>query len=115
MDNIDEITRLAYAPFSWKSGPDELMPADSFFSHKLDIPVKLRSKETDQKKYPIISLFTAFKQTVTQGRDHLALAYKENNVWVYLTYLEYWEKCARAARSFIKVKNIYAIFFTFYL
>ena len=103
MNNIDEIKRLAYEPFAWKSGPDELIPADSFYSQKLDIPVKLRSKEIDQQKYPIMSLFSAFKQTVRQKRDHLALAYKQNNAWVYLTYLEYWNKCARAARSFIRV------------
>ena len=94
----------------WKSGPDELMPADSFYSNQLDMPVKLRDSELNQKKYPIMSIYSAFKQTVDKRPDHNALAFKLNNEYCYLTYNQYWQKCKTAAKSFIKVRKIYYSF-----
>jgi hypothetical protein len=89
----------------WSAGPDKLMPAESFISNRLDQPVKLRLGEADAKKYPPISIFTAFKKTVDQRPDHDALCYKidPEGQWLRFSYLEYWKMCHKAAKSFIKV------------
>ncbi len=88
----------------WESGPDELMPANSFYSTQLDMPVKLRSDGTDLKKYPSMSIYSLFKQTVKQRPNHPALASKgKSSSYVFLNYNEYWGKCTMAAKSFIKV------------
>lgn len=107
MNNLDEITPVDDLPDEtngeWNQGPDNLMPADSYFSKKLDQPVLLRSKDIDKAKYPIISIYTAFKQTVDKNPSFPALAHKIDNQWVYFTYEEYWKMCIKAAKSFIKV------------
>ena len=102
MSGIDEITRVDSLA-DWNSGPDTLQPSDSYFSCKLDQPVLLRSKDVDKVKYPIYSIYTCMKTTVNKIPDHVALAYKVNNVWVHFTYDEYWKICNKAAKSFIKV------------
>jgi hypothetical protein len=104
MDTIVESNKKSN---EWESGPDELMLANSFYSNKLNIPVKLRSNEIDAKKYPVMSIYTVFKKTVNQQPNHHALVYKgDNSSYIYLTYNEYWKKCTTAAKSFIKVKSI---------
>ena len=104
MSTIDESNKESY---EWKSGPDELMLADSFYSNKLNIPVKLRSNGIDAKKYPVMSIYSVFKKTVDQQPNHHALVYKgDNSSYIYLTYNEYWKKCTMAAKSFIKVRII---------
>jgi long-chain-fatty-acid--CoA ligase ACSBG len=102
--NLDEISRVAHTnAYEWNSGPDELMPSDSFYSSKLNISVKLRSKETDKNKFPIKSIYTTFKKTVQDRPDHPAIAFKNNDTWNYFNYADYWRICNQASRSFIKI------------
>jgi hypothetical protein len=98
----------------WSAGPDKLMPAESYYSTKLDQPVKLRLGELDAKKYPPISIYTSFKKTVDMRPDHDALCYKPkpDGPWLQFSYLEYWKMCNKAAKSFIKV-NLIAISYEF--
>jgi hypothetical protein len=55
---------------SWHYGPDEIAPAQSFQTAKLDEAVKLRL-ELDNR-VPI-SIYTMFKRTVDQLPKHTAL------------------------------------------
>ncbi len=89
-------------------GPDQLCAADSIYSNRLDKPVLLRSKPVDSKKFPPMSLYTMFKNTVDKGPNNKAIAYKSNGVWCYFTYTEYFNICIKAAKSFIKVNLIRA-------
>ncbi len=84
-------------------GPDQLCAANSIYSDKLDVPVLLRSKPVDSKKFPPMSIYTMFKRTVEAEPDKSALAYKSNGVWCYFSYKEYFNICTKAAKSLIKV------------
>ena len=112
MNNLDAITpveELNVSNGEWDLGPDTLMPAESFYSSRLDVPVILKSKDVDKTKYPIYSIYTVFKQTVTQRPDFPALAQKINNEWFYYSYDSYWKLCHKAAKSFIKVLILFKI------
>ena len=88
------------------AGPDTVLHATSFTSYKLSQPVILKLGEIDAKKYPPLSVYSMFKNTVDLSPHHNALAFKTSNPqtkWAYFTYEEYWKICNRAAKSFIKV------------
>jgi long-chain-fatty-acid--CoA ligase ACSBG len=88
-----------------KNGPDQIISSDSFYSSKLNKPVKLRSNEIDLKLFPVQSIYTLFKQTVLKQPSHPALAYKsDDKKWHFISYNEYWQLCIKAAKSFIKLK-----------
>lgn len=87
----------------WSNGPDELVPANSFYANKLDQAVMLRSKPVDEKKYPYRSIYTMFTETRDKIPHQNALAYKHNDQWCFFTYDEYFQMCNKAAKSFIKV------------
>ncbi len=100
-DNIEMIR--SEAPTAWRKGPDELIPACSYYASSLGTPVKLRSKEQDAKKYPTMSMYSMFKHTVDANPSHPALAYKAAGRWHFFSYAEYWRMCQKAAKSFIKL------------
>lgn len=84
------------------NGPDALLPADSYFATRLDQPVKLRLTEANSGvKYPPMSAYTMFKNTVTKFPNSPALAYKKDNTWAKFTFQEYFNMCRKAAKSFI--------------
>ena len=87
----------------WDKGPDALIDSDLFIASKLDQAVKLRVKDADYKKYPPISIYSMFENTVKINPNHPALVYKKTDSWVHLTYDGYWKMCVKAAKSFIKV------------
>lgn len=108
-DFIDETKR---GKAEWKNGPDNLCPADSYYSSRLDKPVKLRTSEADLKKYPTISIYTMFKRTVELKPNHPALAYKSNPTdaeYTLVSYGDYWKTCHNAAKSFIKVNLAFVL------
>jgi long-chain-fatty-acid--CoA ligase ACSBG len=87
---------------------DRLAPADSFTSSDLSKAVKLRGDESILEKYPPITIYTMFKQTVEQNPEAKALAFKprsdpNSTSWIYLNYSEYFEICKNAAKSFISL------------
>lgn len=99
MTNTSQIENL------WQRGPDEIMPAESFYSTTLSEPVNLRLNDNEIQEYPPMSIYTMFKKTVDQNPNQDALAFKPNDKgdWAKFTYLEYWKMCNKAAKSFIKV------------
>lgn len=109
-DKLNEIkslpTHYAAAKTEWTGGPDKLCPAESYFATRLDEAVSLRYTEPDLKKFPPLSVYSIFKQTVSQRPDHPALAFKksgDDDRFTMLSYLEYWRVAHKAAKSFIKV------------
>ena len=51
MNNLDAIVpveELNDSNGEWNLGPDTLMPSESFYSTKLDVPVMLKSKDIDK-------------------------------------------------------------------
>lgn len=109
--NLNEIKSLpthyaAEKKTEWTNGPDKLCPAESYFATRLDEAVSLRYTEPDLKKFPPLSVYTIFKQTVSQRPDHPALAFKksgDDDHFTMLSYLEYWRVAHKAAKSFIKL------------
>jgi hypothetical protein len=106
---------------SSKKGPDDLCPATSYTSTKLNEAVKLRLETND--KTPI-SIFTKFKKTVDQLPHKIALgksnerkekykhknsicfccqAHEVNGKWEQINYESYWNFCLKAAKSLIHV------------
>lgn len=110
-DKLNEIKSLpthyaAAKKNEWTNGPDKLCPAESYFATRLDEAVSLRCTEPDLKKFPPLSVYSIFKQTVSQRPDHPALAFKksgDDDNFTMLSYLEYWRVAHKAAKSFIKV------------
>lgn len=87
---------------------DKLADADSFTSSDLSKAVKLRGDESSFEKYPPLTVYTMFKQTVEQGPEAPALAFKPRSdpnspSWIYINYAEYFEICKKAAKSFISL------------
>ncbi len=46
-----------------------------------------------------------FQDTVAKFPDQPAIRYKEGDVWVPLTYREYYNQCIKAAKGFLKVRS----------
>ncbi len=61
--------------FDWNSGPDELHPADSYTTTRLDGAVKLRYDCAGESLYDLKpeSLYTVFKATVKRVPNKIAL------------------------------------------
>lgn len=107
-EKLNEIKSLPthYTNQEWTNGPDNICQADSYIATRLNQPVKLRITEPDRKKFPPLSVYTIFRQTVMQRPDHPALAFKKNideERFTMISYLEYWKTSHKAAKSFIKV------------
>lgn len=44
-----------------------------------------------------------FQNTVKRYPDQIALRYKQDGTWTDISYTEYYNRCIRAAKSFLKV------------
>ena len=86
----------------WTLGPDTFFPSSSLTASKLDEGVNLRYGD-DIMQIKSESIYTKFRTVVEEIPMYPALAYKENEKWVYVKYEEYWKLCNQAAKSFIKV------------
>ena len=51
-----------------------------------------------------INVGKLFKNTVERDPRHPALSYKENGTWIAISYSEYYSRCIKAAKSFLKVR-----------
>ena len=51
-----------------------------------------------------ITVGQLFKHAVERFPKHTALKYKEGGEWKSFTYIEYYDECIRAAKSFLKVR-----------
>jgi len=63
------------------SDPDELLPADSFWTTGRDTAVKLRVEANGPQSEKPVTVMTAFRQTVEKAPNHPAMgqSYSEHN------------------------------------
>ncbi len=114
--------------FVWRLGPDNIHPARSYTTCKLDEAVKLRldnhplkmNREQYNLNFKPISIFTKFKNTVELGSDNIALGIllnlksaftlnysdlkkvtNNNGIVNKISYGDYWKLCTKASKSFI--------------
>lgn len=91
---------------SASNGPDTLAPATSSCTWRRDEAVLIDLPEVDDggiRSEKPITIATAFRETVVKLPDHIALAEKVNGEWQTLTYQQYYQIVAQAAKSFIKL------------
>lgn len=68
-----------------------------------DGEVKLRMDEEGMGSEAPKTVHEVFQEAVSKYGDYYALASKKNGQWVKLTYKMYYDKCWKAAKSFLKV------------
>ncbi|XP_038563073.1 long-chain-fatty-acid--CoA ligase ACSBG1 [Micropterus salmoides] len=83
----------------WAGAP--LAPADSLWTTDAKGSVRLRIDEGCPEEP--VTVHQMFKVSVEKYGNMYALASKKNNKWEKITFLEYYQFCRRAAKSFIKL------------
>ncbi|XP_040273720.1 long-chain-fatty-acid--CoA ligase ACSBG2 isoform X3 [Bufo bufo] len=68
-----------------------------------DSDVQLRMEESGVACLPPVTINQMFEEAVKQYGDYVALASKERDQWIKLTYKQYHEQCRLAAKGFIKL------------
>lgn len=66
--------------------------------------VDLTIGESGMEAEKPINVGQLFKSTVERHPRHPALSYKENGTWIAVSYSEYYSRCIKAAKSFLKVR-----------
>jgi hypothetical protein len=120
----------------WCMGPDNLHPARSYTTSRLDEAVKLRLDNHPFRvdrmavDFKPISIFSKFKNTVELGSDRIAMGRclrgtkdavffklsfqsqvtNQNGTVNRISYGDYWNLCLKAAKSFIKVRETFDYF-----
>ena len=56
---------------------------------------------------PPITVGELFRKTRDTFPDNVALSWKDGGEWKRMTYVEYYNECVRAAKSFLKVSDLY--------
>ncbi|XP_043846667.1 LOW QUALITY PROTEIN: long-chain-fatty-acid--CoA ligase ACSBG2-like [Dromiciops gliroides] len=74
-----------------------------FFTSHLDGEVILRSNKKGEGNEPPLTIHELVHETVTKFPDFIALGTRKTNEWETLTYIEYYELCRKAAKSFLKL------------
>lgn len=83
------------------SASASLAPALSLWTADAKGSVRLRIEEACLEEP--VTVHQMFKASVEKYGNIYALASKKNNKWEKITFLEYYNFCRRAAKSFIKV------------
>ncbi|KAG9480463.1 hypothetical protein GDO78_012103 [Eleutherodactylus coqui] len=68
-----------------------------------DSAVRLRMEESGVASLPPVTIHQMFEESVQKYGDCVALASKEGDQWVTLTYKQYYEQCRLAAKGFLKL------------
>ncbi|XP_044161962.1 long-chain-fatty-acid--CoA ligase ACSBG2 isoform X3 [Bufo gargarizans] len=68
-----------------------------------DSDVQLRMEESGVACLPPVTINQMFEEAVKKYGDYVALASKEGDQWIKLTYKQYHEQCRLAAKGFIKL------------
>uniref|UniRef100_A0A673CQW9 Long-chain-fatty-acid--CoA ligase ACSBG1 n=1 Tax=Sphaeramia orbicularis TaxID=375764 RepID=A0A673CQW9_9TELE len=76
-------------------------PTDSLWTADAGSSVRLRIEENCPEEP--LTVHQMFKASVEKYGNMFALASKKNNKWEKITFLEYYQFCRRAAKSFIKL------------
>lgn len=94
-----------YSVFPFLRGPDQIKPANNFFTWKPDGLVKLRSSidksSDDDGKY--ISVPTQLKLTASMYPERVAIRYKVDETIRDVTFREYQSTCRIVAKAFLKL------------
>lgn len=69
-----------------------------------EMGVDLAMGESSTEAMEPITVGQLFQYTVKELPRHPALKYKEDRTWKTITYIEYYNLCVRAAKSFLKVR-----------
>jgi len=91
-----------------ETGPDRLLPAESYTSSDPSVPVKLWMPEDDEDcededlRTPL-SVPTLLIRAAEDAPDHVALAVKRDDAWVKWTYEKYLEDVRIVGKAFIKL------------
>jgi len=93
---------------SSETGPDHLLPANSYTSSDPGVPVKLwmpeDKEECDEEDLRTpLSVPTLLVRAAEDAPDHVALAVKRDGDWVKWTYEEYLEDVRSVGKAFIKL------------
>ena len=90
------------------TGPDRLLPAESYTSSDPGVPVKLWMPEDEEDcdeedlRTPL-SVPTLLIRAAEDAPDHVAMAVKRDGVWVKWTYERYLEDVRVVGKAFIKL------------
>ncbi|KAM9376062.1 long-chain-fatty-acid--CoA ligase ACSBG2 [Pholidichthys leucotaenia] len=92
---------MGKADIEVESASISLVPAHSLWTTDASSAVRLRIDEGCPDEP--VTVHQMFKTSVEKYGDMPALASKKNNQWEKITFLEYYQLCRRAAKSFIKL------------
>ena len=82
-------------------------PAESLWTVQADGAVKLLMGSTESTSRVPMTVVQGLQRAVRIASSRVALAVKRNGEWVKWTYREYYESVRSAAKSFIKVCEIF--------
>ncbi|XP_069482633.1 long-chain-fatty-acid--CoA ligase ACSBG2-like [Ambystoma mexicanum] len=80
-----------------------LAPSDSLWTTHRDGAVKLRMEETGPGSVTPITAVQLFQDIVQSWGPLPALVVKRDGVWEFTSYLQYYDLCRAAAKSFLKL------------
>lgn len=93
-------------PLQLSNAPAALTPADQLWSTSRDKAVRLRMEGSGPASYTPLTTHQMFVETVESFGDHPAMAYKQDDQWVTVTFKEYYQQCRAAAKSFLRVSDV---------
>ncbi|XP_029466767.1 long-chain-fatty-acid--CoA ligase ACSBG2 [Rhinatrema bivittatum] len=73
------------------------------WTSRCDGEVKLRMEESGMASLPPITIYQLFLETVEKFGDCVAIASKQGDQWIKLTYKQYYADCRNAAKGFLKL------------
>ncbi|XP_078533297.1 long-chain-fatty-acid--CoA ligase ACSBG2-like [Lissotriton helveticus] len=80
-----------------------LAPADRFWTSARDGAVKLHMEETGPASEPPVTTHQLLRDTVERFGGHPAMVVKKDGQWKTTTYLQFYQACRAAAKSFLKL------------
>ncbi|KAJ1212737.1 hypothetical protein NDU88_000386 [Pleurodeles waltl] len=80
-----------------------LAPAERFWTTARDGAVKLRTEETGPASEPPVTTHQVLRDAAQRYANHPAMAVKRDGQWRTTTYLQYYQACRAAAKSFLKL------------
>ena len=92
---------------SWMEFPTNMVTVSYFFlqcTWNPDGVVHLAIGKSGIEAEKPITVGQLFKDAVARFPMHPALKYKEDGTWIAITYDDYYNRCIKAAKSFLKVR-----------
>ncbi|XP_064424952.1 long-chain-fatty-acid--CoA ligase ACSBG2-like [Latimeria chalumnae] len=99
-----DVTPVEAVPItSMPEGECDLAPATHLWTTMKDGAVRLRMDPSGAGSLPPKTVHQMFVETVKSNGNLAALGVKEEGRWQTISYKEYYEKCRRAAKGFLKL------------